>query len=192
MDNRLNKKMEDEESEPITPVLSRLKNENPFAVPADYFESLNAEVMKKIEALPDFESVSSANPFHTPDGYFDSLPEHIRQKISDSKSKRIPLATWISETFSRPAPRIALAFASVAIIVAFSISYFTRTIHVDYSAEVVNDADQLNAAYLSQLDESVLTDVLAEETSVTANQDESLENYLLDNDIDLNSITDHL
>lgn len=175
--------------------LSSGKAENPFAVPVGYFDSLNAEVMKKIESLPDFESVSSENPFQVPAGYFESLPTIIQQRIVENKSKKISIGEWIAEVFSQPAPKYALAFASIILVIVFSTKYFTRTVKVDYVDQQIPDSEQLDAFYLQQVDESTLAEVYSEEftaTTTTDSQNQGIENYLLDNDIDINSITEQL
>ena len=183
----------DDELKGPAPELSRLSNVNPFTVPDGYFESMHAEVMNKILSQPDFESASEVNPFEVPAGYFETLPTLIQQRIIDEKSKRITTREWMGAVFSRPAPKYALAFASVALLVLLSIKYFTRTIRVDMTAPQLSESEQLDAACLSQLDESVLAEVFTEEMStVSVTQDQGIENYLLDNDIDLNSITEQL
>lgn len=178
----------DEEIKKSAPMLSAMKKENPFTVPEGYFDSLESEVMKKIEALPDFESVSGKNPFAVPEGYFDSLPASIQERISSNSARRISLTAWIT----RPVPKYSLAFASIGLLLLFCINYFTRTIHVEYAAQQRIEYGQLDETVLAQLDESVLAEVFAEETAAAEEQDESLENYLLENDIDLNSITEQL
>jgi|GEM_PF-1449595 len=181
----------DEELKKAAPVLFGINKENAFVVPDGYFEALNASVMKQVASLPDFESVSNENPFIVPDGYFESLPTGIQQRIIDSKSKRNSVANWIAENISRPVPKYALALASVMLVIVLSAKYFNRTVHVNCDAPQLSESEQLDAAYLQQLDEPVLAEVYAEETSATTEtQDEGIENYLLDNDIDLNSITE--
>ena len=184
----------------MAPILAGIKkgmaegqSGNPFATPAGYFESLNSNMMEKIESLPDFETTSSENPFKVPAGYFDSLPTIVQQRIIDVDSKGISFSGWISGILSRPAPKYALAFASIALVVLLSTLYFTRTVSVEYATQQAPESEQLDAAYLQQLDESDLADLYAQQTSQeTDSQEEGMENYLLDNDIDMNSITDQL
>ncbi len=177
----------------LAPELSQIKIENPFKVPEGYFDSLNADVMQRIEPLPNLESVNTKNPFKVPTGYFESLPTIIQQRIIDQKSKRISIREWISEALFRPVPKFSLAFASVALAVVFSVNYFTRTISVDYATPQLSETEQLDAAFLAQLDESSLVDALADEIpSSTQTQDTDLQDYLIDNDIDLTSITEQL
>ena len=189
----------DDELKSLAPTLDRLKKElhaadagNPFAAPEGYFDSLSSDVMKKIESIPGVESVSNLNPFKVPPGYFETLPAVIQQKIIDRKAKKISIVEWVGELLVRPVPKFALALASIILVIVFSTKYFTRTVRVDY-VQQVPESEQLDAAYLQQLDESTLTEVLAEESpAMTETQDAGIENYLLDNDIDLNSITEQL
>lgn len=190
----------DDELDKMAPTLAGIKkgmaegqSGNPFATPEGYFESLSSDVMKKIESLPDFETTSSENPFKVPTGYFDALPTIVQQRIIDLNSEGFTVSAWISGLLSRPTAKYALAFASVALVVIFSTLYFTRTVRVEYATQQAPESEQLDAVYLQQLDEADLADLYAQQTSVeTESQDEGMENYLLDNDIDLNSLTDQL
>ena len=189
MKKELNNKFSgDEELEKLSPMLSQLNKDNPFGVPSGYFDSLNSEIMKKIESLPDLDSVPVENPFAVPAGYFESLPSGIMDKVHSRKTRRISIAEWLSH----PVPRYSLVAASVALILIFSFKFFNRTITIEYASQQ-NESSQFDAACLAQLDESVLAEIYAEESSaLEVSHDEELENYLLDNDIDLNSITEQL
>jgi hypothetical protein len=201
--NNLNKNSQDsneDEWKNFAPELSRIKSElssgkkaNPFITPDGYFDSLNAGVMKSIGSIPGLASVAEENPFKVPAGYFDALPTIIQQKIIDGSAKRVSGLEWFIQGLSRPVPKYALAFASVILVLLLSTRYFTRTVKVEFAAEQLPETEQAEVAYLSQLDESVLADVYEEEAaSAAVSQDEGIENYLLDNDIDLNTITEQL
>src|SRR5437868_4577494 len=88
-----------DELKSIAPTLAKLRKDlhtvdagNPFSAPEGYFDSLNSDVMKKIESLPGVESVSNENPFKVPENYFEILPSVIQQKIIDRKAKKISIA----------------------------------------------------------------------------------------------------
>ena len=189
-----------EELKRINDVLSGMKNEmqddktqNPFHTPEGYFDSLNAEVMKKLASIPDTESVSEDLPFKVPAGYFDTLPTIIQQRIIDMNAREFSLSRWVASAFSRLTPGYSIAFASIILVVALSTFFLTRTIEVDYSAQRIQESEKMDAAYLQQLDEYVLAEVYIEESSAVAEtQDDGIENYLIDNDIDLNSLSEHL
>ncbi len=189
-----------EELKRIDDLLSGMKNEmqddktqNPFHTPDGYFDSLNAEVMKKLASIPDTESVSEVNPFKVPAGYFDTLPTIIQQRIIDIDARGFSLSRWITSALSRLSPGYTVALASVIIVAVMSTFYLTRTITVDYAAQQIPESEKLESVYLQQLDEYVLAQVYIEETStVTESQDDGFESYLIDNDIDLNSLSEQL
>jgi hypothetical protein len=185
----------DEDLERSAPLLFDLKkkitSDAGFSTPQGYFDSLSSEVMNKIESIPDFETQANINPFNTPEGYFDSLPSIIQQRIIDENKKK---SVWesIAGIFSSPVPKYALAFASIFFFLFFSVKYFTRTIHVDYVQET-QSTEQLESIYLSQIDESVLWDAYTEQPVIAVDaQQNEIENYLIDNNIDLNLISEHL
>jgi len=62
------------------PMLVKISKENPFAVPYDYFESLN----KNLNSLAKLESVRFENEdeFGLPENYFNQLTERIEDRIS--------------------------------------------------------------------------------------------------------------
>jgi hypothetical protein len=171
----------DDELRKMAPRLSELKRENPFQVPDSYFDSLADNIQQQIQVLPDFDKVAAQNPFNVPEGYFDSLPTAIQQRIIDERSERISVGRWIASVLFRP--KFAVAFASVAVLLVFSVRYFSRTINVSSTASEISYTD---------LDESVLYDALAEQSNSTTQKDESIEDYLIDNHIDVSQLTEHL
>jgi len=184
-----------EDPEISAPLLFNLKSKltsgTGFSTPDGYFDSLPAEVMKKIESIPDFESQAIVNPFKTPDGYFDSLPTIIQQRIVDQNKKKKTAIAWMAEVFNNPAPKYAVVLVSLFLVIFFSVKYFTRTIKVDYVQEAPA-TEPLESFYLSQLDETVLSEY-AEETLISEDvQENAIENYLLENDVDLILISENL
>jgi hypothetical protein len=187
----MKEQFDNEELRKMAPRLSELKRENSFVVPDDYFDSLSRSVQQEIQSLPDFEKTATKNHFRVPEGYFDSLPTIIQQRIIDEKSKRVSLREVVASIFTRP--KYALAFASVAILIIFSVQYFTRPINVQPASTEISYSELSNSTYLSEIDESILTDALAMQSSVTLEQkDESLADYLIENHIDISQLTEHL
>jgi hypothetical protein len=169
--------------------LSELKRENPFAVPDGYFDSLSGSIQQQIQSLPDFEKAALKEQFKVPEGFFDSLPTIIQQRIIDEKKKRISWGEVVDGIFFRP--KFTLALASVAILVVFGLKYFNRPINVQPEVAEVSLTDLSNSLYLADIDETLLTDAVAMQTS-TADENETLKEYLIDNNIDINQITEHL
>ena len=193
MDKHINHHLTEEELEKSAPLLFGLKSkpnsEIGFQVPEGYFDSLPSDVMLKIESSPDFEASQLANPYKTPEGYFDSLPSIVQQRIYEQSKKKRILSGLFPQIFSNQVPRFSLAIASLLLIVLFSIKYFNRTIKVEY-VNSDQETEQLESFYLSQLDETVLLEAYSEE-QVTSDNNE-IENYLIENNIDLNLISEHL
>lgn len=196
MTRHINNNFQEEDLEKSAPLLFSLKNKLDgnagFKVPEGYFENLSSDVMMKIESLPDFETAEKVNPFKTPEGYFDALPTIIQQRILDQEKKKITVTAWIPEVIFRPSPKYALAFASIVLVLFFSIKYFTRTVKVEY-VNSEPETEQLDSFYLTQLDETVLIEAYDEEQVTAENsKDNEIENYLIENNIDLNLISEHL
>lgn len=197
MNEKINTRKDEKEEnlEKLAPSLFKIQQElkpvpqgSPFKVPAHYFENLGKEVMDRIASLPDFNSVSAENPFRVPEGYFAQLPSLVQDRIAVRKSIAEKVREWISGIHFTP--KYALAFASVLILLFLGIRFVNRTITVDYSNRFVAETE-LESEYLFLLDESILADALESESPEAA-AEEGLEDYLLENDFDLNSITDQL
>ena len=173
------------------PRLFELKKENPFQVPDGYFDSLSNDIQHKVQPLPDFEKKAGENLFKVPEGYFDSLPTIVQQRIIDEKKIGINLGGIVAGIFFRP--KYALAFASVAILIVFSVKYFNRPINVEPVVADVSYSDLGNSTYFAEMDESLLANAVAVQTTAAEDQkDESIEQYLIENNIDINQLTENL
>jgi hypothetical protein len=180
---------DDNDLRKIAPRLSELKKENPFTVPDGYFDSLSGSIQQQIQSLPDFEKTAAKEQFKVPEGYFDSLPTIIQQRIIEERKKRFSWGEIVDGIFFRP--KFALVLASVAILIVFSLKYFNRPISVQPELAEVSLTDLSNSLYLADIDETLLADAVAMQTSA-ADENETLKEYLIDNNIDINQITEHL
>ena len=63
------------------PTLAKIRKENPFSVPENYFEGLNSAI--KLEVLK-----NGTGGFTVPENYFNDLPEIIQSKIFISEFKK--------------------------------------------------------------------------------------------------------
>jgi hypothetical protein len=182
----------DEELRKIAPRLSELKSrEAGFTVPGDYFDSLSRSIQQQVQSLPDFEKTAAREHFKVPEGYFDSLPTIIQQRIIDEKKRGINWGEVVGSIFFRP--KFALAFASVAILIVFSVKYFNRPISVQPMTVEISASDISNSTYLADLDETLLAEAVASHIVVSEeHSDASLEDYLIENHIDISQLTEHL
>jgi hypothetical protein len=181
---------DDNELRKIAPRLSELKRENPFIVLDGYFDSLSNSIEQQIQSLPDFDKVAESEQLKVPEGYFDSLPTIIQQRIIDEKKKRTSWGEIVDGIFFKP--KFALALASVAVWVVFSIKYFNRPINVQPEVAEVSLTDLGNSIYLADIDETLLADAVAMQTLTSGEENETLKEYLIDNNIDINQLTEHL
>ena len=185
-----NEMLNDEELEKLAPSLFGMKRESPFKVPEGYFDSLADNMILQIQNLPDFESVAKENHFVIPGGYFDSLPTIIQERIIAGTARKFSITEWILQNFFQP--KYILAFASVALIVVFGARYMTRTISVDYYSSLTI-AEISNSGYLADIDENLIVEQLGSlSLNNTNSSDKGDEDYLIDNDIDLNTLSEQI
>lgn len=77
--------------------LVNLSKQNVYSVPADYFDGLAAQVMKRIKALeainakeelnhlsPLLNSISKETPYSVPTGYFETLADNVLHTVRES------------------------------------------------------------------------------------------------------------
>ncbi len=159
------------------------KNENSFSVPDGYFEKLPGEIMDKINALPDFEKTAAINPFLVPEGYFENLPNAISGKIT---AKKTIAQSWLN-IFSRPRFVIPAAFATIVILAGL---FFFKQKNTTLPYQEITAEDLKNSTYLQSIDEDLFVEILSTRNSVPT--DETFEEYLIDNHVDLSQIENKL
>lgn len=182
--------LNNEELEKRIPGLAEAKQANQFNVPDRYFESLSADIIKKIDALPDLEKLNKANPFAVPGGYFDSLPTTIQQRIIDKKKRKSIFEEWASIAFR---PKYALAFAAVIILFIFGIRFMMKPSVLPKEENEISLEEIQNSNYLAELDESVMVEILEQQNMAAGTtEDSSLEQYLMDNNVEVSQIEKQL
>jgi hypothetical protein len=186
----MKKSFDDNDLRKIAPRLSELKRENPFIVPDDYFDSLSRSIQQQVQSLPDFEKTAAKEHFKVPEGYFDSLPTIIQQLIIDEKKKRISWGEIVDGIFFRP--KFALALASVAMLIVFSVKYFNRPISVQPVVAEISASDISGSTYFAEIDETLLAEAVAMHIATDEQKETSLEDYLIENNIDISQLTEHL
>jgi hypothetical protein len=157
---------------------------NSFTVPDGYFEKLPESILDKINSLPDLEKNTSLNPFAVPENYFESLPSEISEKIT---RKNTGLYGRIRE-IQRPRIIIPAAFATLILLAA--LFYYTqRNVYfnspTEFAKEELNDSE-----IIMYLDEELLVESIHESTKT--DDIESLEEYLIENNIETSQIENEL
>ena len=161
-----------------------LNGNNPFNVPPAYFENLHGKIMDQINTLPDFNKNAQINPFAVPDGYFENLPSIVSENILTRKSK---LELWLS---SIQRPRIAIPIAFATLILLAGLFFYKQSSVSNMPVQQLTAEDLSNSNFIQSIDEDFFVEVLADQTS--DNSDESIEQYLIDNNIDINQIENKL
>lgn len=180
----------DDELEKRTNGLSELKKENPFKVPDQYFDSLPNQIMDKIETLPDLQRINKTNPYRVPEGYFDSIPASVQQRILEEKNKKSIFRGLTSISFL---PKYSLALAVIIVLVIFGIKFFTKPSTLKAPENYFSLEEIQNSACFAELDEATLVDALRQQNNtITTPVDNSIEQYLIDNNIDISQIENRL
>jgi hypothetical protein len=205
MDDKNNINGQDDDLDNLAPNLSRLGKNGPFEVPGDYFDDLASRIAEKCadadelrELAPALSEIPKYNPFTVPANYFEELPSIIQEKCIKSPAR----PSWISWLFR---PRLAIAAAVLAAALAF---FLTRewndetrnnTTPVAMTDTLQNDtiisANEEIALYSvdeSLLIESVSSEQVAQVDDKPKGNNTDIEDYLVENNIDVGSIVSEL
>lgn len=156
-----------------------------FSVPENYFEMLSENISDKVRSIPNFASVPKENVFEVPDGYFIQLENTIRENISSrTETVSVNVGAW----FRRP--KLVAAFASLIVVVIAVSAYFISSINTPITEKDISFNDIYVSDFVSELDESSLAALLDEPSSSPSST--QLEDYMIDNNIDISTLTDEL
>ncbi len=160
-----------------------------FKVPDGYFDTLETQIIAKIELISQLEKTATKDQFSVPANYFEELPAAIQQRISFPE-KKYKLKEWMTILLR---PQISLAFASLIILLWFALKTRETKI-IESPASVITLEDLGNSEYLHELDEYTLIEMLATQQEIgSANitTDPYVE-YLLDHNIEISQIETNL
>lgn len=146
----------------------------------------------KQDDIPDNlpEGMKRENPFLVPDGYFDRFPLKIAERIAEeNQSKVIRFAPLI-----KPAPLLAIA-ATLITIAVVSYKIFNKPTDVFEQDEISNYVYQ--EGIIDELsDEEILdySDFANADSTIHKSDSETtqIQNYLLDEDVDINDIINEM
>ena len=138
------------------------------------------------------EGMNRENPFRVPDGYFDRFPLKIAERIAEeNQSKVIRFAPLL-----KPAPMLAIAATLITIaVVSYKIVY--KPIDTFEQDEISNYVYQ--EGIIDELsDEEILdySDFANADSTFHKSKSDSetthIQNYLLDEDVDINDIINEM
>ena len=175
------------------PHLSNLNANNPFKSDADYFENFASKLQDQIN---DFEEIKSEapvlsaipkyNPFEVPHNYFDELSVNIQQKIINNRST-LSYREWIIQLIR---PRFAIPVLATILIAVSGINFMNK--HAETQKAEMSDQTSIEEELYS-IDESTIIETL-DPVAGTENgnilvEDNSIENYLIENNVDETFLT---
>lgn len=198
-----------ENLEKLAPHLSKLKKEEPFSLPGDYFDDLASRIQQKCadadelrEIAPLLSEIPKYNPFAVPAGYFDELPLRIQEKcIEARKPSWIERITWML----RPAFAIPAAVVVIALVLTFALMNGNDNgkiieplpvaeVHYDNNSAEAITAQALDIddpALMEALWDNSENEITEEDFYINANEEEIIK-YLVENDADVSSIVKEL
>lgn len=150
------------------------------------FKNIQDELKELNSSLSGMEK---KNNFSVPENYFEKFSSSVQDKISAEKK-----SPWWAGVFKGALlPKLSIA-TCVVVLVAGSIYYFNNGNDNSNVAQTNNSSTDFDASVLlSELDESTLADVYVQSiTSETAAENADMENYLIENNIDDNSLINEL
>lgn len=136
---------------------------------------------------PKLFGMDKKNPFEVPDGYFDSFSSKLQDKIAAEKKQ----SAWSAIFDTIIKPKIAIPILASVCLVAVGIKFMYKpsaTINATNSEVTYSDLSQ--SSYFHEIDESTLTEALyssneiANHNAKTESDNNHIENYLIDNNID--------
>lgn len=141
---------------------------------------------------PDLKGFNKENPFRVPDGYFDRFPMKMSERINQEKSR----FTFPFPSLLKPIPMFATA-AVVITVGVFGLKTLTK------SDETLSEEEISNYVYqegiIDELTEEELIEysdlAFTEEDTITQTintDDQTIQEYLLDQDLDEADIINEL
>lgn len=143
------------------------------------------EEMKDI--APHLSSLPKKNAFTVPENYFEKLTINISDKVHTEKHK-----TWWQVVFETLVqPKLAIASVALCLLVGgYMYNQKQNVVIAPLEMTATNISNLSDDEILSQVDETVLADVMDDNSTDASANDEV--DYLIDNHTDLNSIINEL
>jgi len=184
-----------DELKAMAPTLFSIEKKEAFTVPAGYFDSLPDKVMDKIAADPLYSPSAQGNPFVVPENYFEGLPLDIIKKVEASQAKRFSLGGLLAQVLR---PRYSMTLVTACFALLICVRFFQKPVSMSISetAEVKVTISDIEA--VGDIDESTLMDEISEtsaallKTDNKSSSDKAMEDYIINNNIDLADIAKEL
>ncbi len=192
---------EDNDLSGMAPKLSKLKSNSPLrhtersrSASDDYFDSFTSKLQNRIEDFeeikdfaPTLLSIDKYHPFEVPADYFEELPSIIQERVIASKNRH----SYIEWLFLLLKPRFAFPIIAIVVATVIGINYINNKVELKNETEELSLEDHLYYIDESEIVEQLTADACIEKESVSED-DNNIENYLLDNNIDESSLNKEL
>jgi hypothetical protein len=189
----------DNEIKSLAAELSSIEKKEVFSAPANYFDSLPNQIMDKISAVPQLEESAVSNPFTVPNNYFEGLPMQVINRMEAARKRRFSLAGLLAETL-RPKYSLTLITSCLALLIC--IRFFEKPIRINPTQSRTYGTYNVSISetdVIIEVDESTLMNVVSEESAILLktgnnlnNRDKSVEEYIINNNIDVTDIAKEL
>jgi hypothetical protein len=166
---------------------SKVNVNNPFKASNDYFEFFSTKLNTRIEQLeelklmaPVLAAIPKYNPYEVPENYFDELPTLVQEK-ANQQTVKFSILEWLLLFIK---PRVLVPVCSIALIAFLGIKYITNTAQLP----VVEIAEETTIEeQLYTIDEATIIEKLTADATIQnegATEEDNIENYLLENNLD--------
>lgn len=143
---------------------------------------------------PNLYGIEKQKSFSTPDGYFDEFSSKVISRIADEKTSNRPAWRIILQ------PRVAIAASVVVVGLAIAAKFvFFNSVEMEETATTEEFFADLSDAELESLSnelfmEDVVTEIVDEGTVPFEHieDEEAIIEYLLENDIDIHTLSNEL
>lgn len=141
------------------------------------------------DIAPGLADVPKKDSFTVPENFFEKFSVIVSDKVQAQKNK-----SWL-DVLMQSVLKPVYALPVVAVIAFGSYKYLQPTNPVATTEAVVTVEDLSQDEIISQLDENIITDEVADlttEDNTTSSETSDIENYLIDNNTDINTLANEL
>ncbi len=196
MSSNNNIENQDEDLTGQAPHLSKVNNSSPFKANEDYFESFTTKLQNEIDdyeeiktEAPTLATISKYNPFEVPKDYFEYFPTIIQQRVINTK-QTTSVIEWLLLLIK---PRFAVPFLATIFIASAGINFMNNNAEVP-QIEIAEEMTTEQQLY--NIDEGTIIETLYaredNESDNTSSDESSIQNYLMDNNIDESNLNNQL
>ena len=155
-----------------------------FSVPENYFDKLQGDIDEKVSRIPNLYSVKKENPFTVPGEYFTELENSVQEKISLAKERSASAPFFLR-------PRLIPVMAMVLVAVCTVTFIVMNRSGNSVSEKDISFSDIYNSSYVADMDEASLYELVKESSQQNTNTSQ-YENYLIEDDTDIQTLTEEL